>query len=286
MAGEVVNGLLRRELGFDGVAVTDALDMGALDGRRGRVGQTVAAGVDLLLCSADEASLKSTQVSLEKAYRTLAPGAAAASRARIERLRRTLLGTPRPGLDVVGCADHRRLAQEVAHRSITLVRNGANLLPFRLEPRGRILAVMPRPSDLTPADTSSWEAPQLAAALRRHHPNVTEAVISPIPTGNEMAAVINQAPSHDVIVIGTINAGSEQAALVEGLIGSGVPTVTAALRLPTDLAAYPSSQTHLCTYSIVAPSLEALASVLFGADRPGGRLPMAIGDLVPFGAGG
>ena len=59
----------------------------------------------------------------------------------------------RPELSVVGSAAHGALCRAVAERSITLVRNADGVLPLRLGPTDRILAVMPRPEDLTPADT-------------------------------------------------------------------------------------------------------------------------------------
>jgi len=50
----------------------------------------------------------------------------------------------------------------------------------------------------------------------------------------------------------------------------------AALRLPYDLAAFPSAKTYLCTYSVLAPSMSALAAILFGAARAEGKLPVTI----------
>ena len=68
----------------------------------------------------------------------------------------------------------------------------------------------------------------------------------------------------------------EQAALVDELLRLGIPTVTVALRTPYDLAAYPSAETHLCTYSIQPASLAALAAALFGEFQASGRLPVSV----------
>ena len=54
---------------------------------------------------------------------------------------------------------------EVARRSLTVARDEARGLPLRIGPEERILAVMPRPVDLIPADTSSPNPPGHAAAL-------------------------------------------------------------------------------------------------------------------------
>ena len=62
-------------------------------------------------------------------------------------------------------------------------------------------------------------------------------------------------------------------ARVDALCATGRPVVTVALRTPLDLAADPGAVTHIATYSILRPSLDALASALFGAIPFRGRLP-------------
>lgn len=56
-----------------------------------------------------------------------------------------------------------------------------------------------------------------------------------------------------------------------------------ALRTPFDLAAYREAPTHMCTYGILPPSLDAVADALFGVVRPVGRLPVPIAGLYPLG---
>ena len=149
---------------------------------------------------------------------------------------------------------------------------------------------MPAPRDLTPADTSSFVRPGLAAALRERHPAVDEIVTGHPPSDAEVAGILERAARYDAIVVGTISAtaGSAQARLVDGLLATGRPVVTVALRTPWDLAAYPAARTHVCTYSILPESMAALASALFGAaaDAPfPGRLPVAIEGLARRGHG-
>jgi beta-N-acetylhexosaminidase len=167
------------------------------------------------------------------------------------------------------------------------VRDAEGVLPLHLGPAARILAIMPRPSDLTPADTSSAVPPGLAAALRTVHDGVDEIVVDREPDAATIAAIRERALAADVVVAGTIAAepGSGQARLVEALLGTGRPVVTAALRTPWDLLAYPASRAHLATYSILPESLESLAAVVSGRARPVGRLPVPIGALHGVGHG-
>ncbi len=69
------------------------------------------------------------------------------------------------------------------------------------------------------------------------------------------------------------------------MLGTGTPAVTVAMRTPYDLADYPTSATHLCSYSIVPASVGAVADALFGQAPIGGRLPVDIPGLYPRGHG-
>jgi beta-N-acetylhexosaminidase len=294
LARDVMTGLLRDELGFGGVAITDALDMRALDQGPNQVLDALAAlgaGVDLLLLATDPAGRERIGLGLRHAARRrlLEGTAVRASLARVASLRRRVAGAAtagpeRPDLSVVGSSAHAALSRELAERSVTLVRDGAGLLPLRLDPDRRILAVMPRPADLTPADTSSTVPPGLAAALRAVHSAVDEIVLEGEPDEVTIAAVRDRASSAGAVVIGTIaaTAGSGQARLVDAVLATGVPTITVALRTPWDLAAYPGAPTHLCTYSVLPDPLAALAEVIAGRLVPGGRLPVPL-DAVAAG---
>ena len=273
VARRVMTDFARHEMGFNGVIITDALDMGAIT--------AVRAGVDLMLIMLDEDTQERLYGGLALAYsrELIDDSHIRPSVERILALKTWAAAQPHPALDVVGSAEHRALETELARRSITLVRDEARLLPLRLAPDARVAAVMPAPRDLTPADTSSTIRPHLAAALRAHHPRVDEFVTSHLPDDNEIAALRERLTGYDLLILGTINASMqpEQAALVNELLALGRPTVTVALRTPYDLAVYPAAQTHLCTYSIQPASLDALAAALFGEFIPAGRLPVAVG---------
>jgi beta-N-acetylhexosaminidase len=297
LSRRVMHDLLRDELGFAGVSITDALDMKALPQGATQAVDVVAAldaGVDLLLATPDRRAQGRIESALSRAVAVelLDADGIHRSRAHLDALRRWLASFDDPPLEVVGSAEHRALARELAERSITLVRDDAGLLPLRLQPESRVLAIMPAPRDLTPADTSSFVRPSLAAALRAHHVGVDEIVTSHPPTPAEIAAVRERAEGADLIVAGTISAtaGSPQAELVAALAATGRPLVTVALRTPWDLAAYPSARTHACTYSILPESMDALAAGLFGRATSGGsgfpgRLPVRIDGLAARGHG-
>jgi beta-N-acetylhexosaminidase len=283
VARRVMHDFAREEMGFEGVIITDALDMGAITQGAGQIIDVIAAvraGVDLMLLMLDESvqeriyaglNLACTRELIDERHLT-------ASVERILALKQWAAAQPQPDLDVVNCAEHRQLEQELAHRSITLVRDRDGLLPLQLSPDARIAAIMPQPKNLTPADTSETIRPALAAALRHYHPRVDEFITSHLPTESEIAAIIDQVDGYDLLIIGTINASMqpEQARLASALLATGISAITVALRTPYDIEAYPEAGTFLSTYSIHAPSLDSLAGALFGTFNPTGQLPVKV----------
>ena len=268
---------------FDGVIVSDALDMHAMEQGPGYVAETmaaVAAGIDLLLFNHDLSRVEPAWSNLVQAARRglLSADEIHASARRIMTLKSWIKRQQQESLTVIGCKEHLQLAQEVARKSITLVRDTARLLPLRVAPDEKIAVAIPRPEDLTPADTSSYVKPVLADALRRYHPRVDEFSFAMSPAAEEIGALSERLAKYDVVVLGTINATAHpaQAALVQKLIKQGTRMITVALRMPYDLAAYPTVPTYVCTYSILPPAMEALAEALFGRIPFAGALPVTI----------
>ena len=282
----VMTDLLRGELGFDGVTISDALDMRALAQGPAQALYVVAAvraGVDLLLAGADAAALDRIERTLlhAEARGLFDADEVAASGRRIDALRSwvgSVADGPVPDLAVVGGSDHQALARDLAARSITLVRDPGGRLPLVPASGMRIIAVMPRPADLTPADTSSYVAPGLASALRRHYPDVEEIVVEQEPDAGSIAAVRERVAGDGAVVIGTIDGHRQpaQLALLAAIAATGVPTIALAMRGPWDVTGYPAGVTSLATYSILPGSLDALADVLASETGATGRLPVGL----------
>ncbi len=281
--------LLRDNLGFEGVTITDCMDMGAIEQGLGLIIDTIAAaraGMDLLLFKAEPEIQWQIYKSLNQAAQRglLSQKEAMASAKRILALKQWLAQSPQPDLAVVGCTEHQALAKDVAQQSITLVRDQANLLPLHLPTEAKIAVVIPESVDLTPADTSSYIKCTLPDEIRRRHRYVTEFMVSQQPTDNDISALRAQVQNFDLIIVGTINANvqTKQAAMVNALLKIDTPLIAIALRMPYDLQAYPTAPTYLCTYSLLAPSMEALAQVVWGEISPQGQLPVSIPDLYPL----
>jgi beta-N-acetylhexosaminidase len=117
----VITGLLRERMGYEGIIVSDDLDMHAIAAHYG-IGEAavraIAAGCDVLLLCRNPDHQAEARAALihaaEQGSDMRAAIARAAARIRAAKARYQKLGLPRPGLDVIGCAAHRTLAEVLA----------------------------------------------------------------------------------------------------------------------------------------------------------------------------
>lgn len=290
LSRNVIDGLLRGELGYDGVVITDAMDMRAI--RQGEaLGEDVLraaqAGVDVLLMTSDPLDKKRAYDALLNAAQSggLSNAGLESAQQRIQLLKAWLVeNQSTQDLSVIQSAEHQRVADEIAERSLTLVRDDRHLLPLALDKEKRVAVILPIPEDLTPADTSSYIQPMLADSIRAYHSHVDEIRIPYAPSLDQASQVLEQVQGYDLIVLGTINAYSEesQAEFVRRLLATGKEVIVIAMRLPYDLANFPLAPTYICTYSILEPSMRAVAKALFGGLKMTGRLPVGIPGLYPL----
>jgi len=151
VAPELLQGLLRGKLGFNGLIVTDATHMVGITGkvrRHDAIPAMLMAGCDMILYyrnhDEDVGFLKEaladgrlTQERLDEAVRTVL--AFKASRKLHIRQREGRLMPPKEGINVIGCTEHKKKAAEIIDQSITLVKNTRNQLPLTPEKHRRII---------------------------------------------------------------------------------------------------------------------------------------------------
>ena len=282
LSPRILKQLLRDDMKFGGVVISDAMDMRAIQQGPLHVVEMVAgaqAGLDLLLLTSfvDQPAIYDA-LQLAARHGLLNGADLRASGERIAALKRWVAQQTPPDPNVIGCADHAALAREIAERSITLVRDERQQLPLHPAAHEQLAVIVPQPADLTPADTSSHDRPALAEALRAYHDRVEEIVMPIEPSGADIAAIAERVAGADRVIIGTINAYQHrgQAELANQLIDRGKSVIAVALRMPYDVSAYPRVPTCLCTYSLQPASLQAAAKALWGQLSCTGQLPVEV----------
>ncbi|HEY1095591.1 MAG TPA: glycoside hydrolase family 3 N-terminal domain-containing protein [Glycomyces sp.] len=271
LSAPILTGLLREKLGFEGVIVTDSLEM---EGVRTEYGDdrvpvmALQAGADMLLMPPD----------FPLAYDAVlaAVSAGELTEERIdESVMRLLKLKYRLGLaenadrsdpGVVGADEHRQVAADIADRSITLLANDGTL------PLATGTALVTGWGENTTA--------RLTEALNDAGLQAEALVTGDEPNADQIKAAVAAAAGRDLVVVATFNvkAGGAQANLVAELRKSGVPVVTAAVGTPYDAAHLGAVAASLATYSYTETSLASLAKVITGAVHPTGTLPVDVPD--------
>lgn len=279
LSNKALGGL--RALGFDGLVVSDSMDMGAITESHGAGAaavRAVQAGVDLLLLGKG-APREAFQALLAAVREGALPSARldeAVRRVLAAKDKAGLLGAPakRPPLETVGRPEHAALAQEIADHAITVLRDADGALPLRPRPEQKLLVIALH------AGRHESELNGLFAEFAARHANLETRLLGHKPDEASIAAAADAAASADLVVVGTYDWGAagyaEQEALAKRLVAAGKPLVLASLMNPYDLRKFPEVRTAVASYGITPVSMRALVKVLFGEIPPRGRLPVTI----------
>lgn len=279
LSARVVTDLLRGELGFDGLVLTDALVMRAVADRHGPEASAAAviAGADAAMpLEAQSAALRGLEAALDDGR--LSAGRVADAIRRSDRLDAALRRFV-PDLERLPDATHAALAAAVAARSLTRLSEGG-LLPLE---RGTSVAVIDfasrRPSPIE-EQLIGGAVTTLASAIADAGLRVTEVALSGEPGSihAEREAALAAAATAQVVLCGTRDAylWEDDRRLVTELVAGDRPVILVALRNPYDLEILPGAAEAIATYADVPPSLLALAEALTGRAGFPGRLPATL----------
>jgi len=286
----IVTDLLRKQLHYDGVVVTDALSAAALQNVEPaeRAVRAVEAGVDQLLMPT------SLPAAYDAVLAAVHSGRISAARidqsvTRLLKLKQKLGLLDNAQVDVptvatsVGTAQQNAAAAKTATDSITLVRNQAHTLPLAAGTGQHLLV-------------TGWGAgttSTLASSIATHGVTTQRLYTGSAPSPALINTAVAAADASDEVVVTTNNAWGDtgQQALVTALLGTGKPVVVVALAGPYDLAYFDAAPTYVAAYGYQPATLDRLVAALFGA-QPGGHLPVTIhraddptATLVRYGTG-
>ncbi|MBV8931086.1 MAG: glycoside hydrolase family 3 C-terminal domain-containing protein, partial [Kutzneria sp.] len=287
----VLTGMLRNELGYRGMVITDSLKM---DGVRQKYPdaeipvRALEAGADMLLMP----------MHLELAVNSVldAVRSGRISEQRIdESVNRILtvkfnrgvlfhpLVDPSAVTRTVGTHGNKVTAQQITDASITVLRNDDRILPVSHSPNSVLITGWG--DDTMTALTGSMTARGIKA---------TALHTGDAPSASTNAGAVAAAMNSDLVVVLTNGAvgDSGQRDLVRQLGATGKPVIAVCVGRPYDPASVPEAKTWIDTYSSTPVSMESLTKVIFGEVGPHGKLPVSIPDpadpstdAYPFGAG-
>jgi beta-N-acetylhexosaminidase len=296
----VMGRILRNDLKFSGMIVTDALSMSGLTiyfTPEESAVRALEAGADMLLKPADvDATFRGVRDAVKSGRIT---------EQRLEESVRKLLAwkydlglveqriTPVDAIDrIVGTRDVNQLAGEIAERAITLVRDEDKRLPLKnLKPEARVFNLA-----ITNGDDRNWIANPFLNKLNRSGLKVKTIVLDDRSSDQDVQKAIEGAKSADVVFasmygrvrsgqassVGLPNAGSRA---LNAVIDAKVPVIGISFGNPYLLQNYPGLRTYLVAYGDMPSLQHAVARGLMGEIDIGGRLPISLPGLYPRGTG-
>jgi beta-N-acetylhexosaminidase len=295
----VMNGILRNDLHFDGLIVTDAMSMSGLTiyfTQEEASVRAIEAGADLLLKPADpDASLRGVRDAVKRGRLT---------EARIEQSARKVLaakydlGLTQQRLTSLDQIDQEvagkkanELANDIADDAITLVRNDAKLLPWTRSPNAKVFNLA-----ITNGDDRLIIAQPFVGAMSRGGVKMETMVLDDRSSESEVAKAIDKASHADIVIVSMysrVRTGQARSvALPEPgtqalnqLIEKNARLIGISFGNPYILMSFPNLKTYLVAYGDMPSLQEATAQALLGQIDIKGRLPISLPGMYPRGAG-
>jgi beta-N-acetylhexosaminidase len=296
----VIGNILRKDLKFPGMIVTDALSMSGLTiyfTQEEAAVRALEAGADMLLKPADaDASFRGVHEAVKSGRIT---------EQRVEESARKILAakydlglvdqriTSVDTIDrIVGSRDVPALATEIAEHAVTLVRDEDKLVPLKnLKPETRVFNLA-----VTNGDDRNWITNAFVSRMARGGVKVETVVLDERSTDQDVQKAIERAKSADLVIaslygrvrsgqalsVGVPDAGARA---LSALIAAKSPIVGVSFGNPYLLQGFPGLRTYLVAYGDMPSLQQAVARALLGEIDITGKLPISLPGLYPRGTG-
>ena len=305
LSAPIVAGVLRREMGFDGLVYTDSMGMAGvtkLYSPGEAAVRAITAGNDIVLHSPDDgaafaglkAAVQSGEIPMTQIDASVGRVLKAKARAGLHRARAVDLDTLPT---VVGTRAHQAVADAVSRKSITLIKDQHGAVPLTIAPDAKVLylSVLDSPGNWRIGAPSRSFIPE----LKRRWRTVTSIELSERSTANEIDLVRAMAPRYDAIVAsvfvrassgsGRMDLPSNMQALLRALArqaeAAKQPLVTVVFGNPYTATFLQELPAILLTYDFYDRAERSAARAVMGEAPIGGRLPIALPGMAERGTG-
>jgi beta-glucosidase-like glycosyl hydrolase len=293
----ILSGLLRQKMGYKGLIVTDAMEMGAvtrLFESDAAVVRAVQAGADVLLLPLDAREAvdavtaavqngKIRQARIDASVRRILE-----AKARMNLHRKRTVDVNRLGLKI-SRPEAAEQAKLMFEKSITLVKNEKNLVPLRDgEKKISIFSLSSDPGGY-------YAGLRFVSEMEGRQPDL-EAFFSEPTTGDKYyEQMMSRAAETDLLVVvlfsrlrdtkGTVDILPRHVEVINKALRSGLPTIVISFGSPYFLKHFPDVDAYLCAYGYSQEAQAAAARVLCGEVSCRGKLPVSLPGLYPCGYG-
>jgi beta-N-acetylhexosaminidase len=291
----ILTDLLRKNLGFTGLVVTDALEMGGV-ARGYSTGdacvRALEAGADTLLMPADPdaairavvSAVESGRLSHQRIQTSVVKILSAKERAGLDRKR--LVDLEAIG-DVVDSPEANEKAQETADRAVTLFHSADNFLPLAAPDRACYVVLS--------ENRYGSQGQAFLQEVRKRVKGVTTLTLDPsMPRTviDDSLGKLTTCQSYVIAAFAQVGANRGSVGLlgelphaVEAIAARGSNVALIALGSPYFLRNFPNLSAYIATFSTVPPSEIAAVKALFGEIAIHGRTPVTIPGMAKYGDG-
>ncbi|HZT39235.1 MAG TPA: glycoside hydrolase family 3 N-terminal domain-containing protein [Bryobacteraceae bacterium] len=291
----VLTGVLRNELGFNGLIVTDAMDMQGL-AKQFSAGEAsvraLEAGADVLLMPPDAdqainavmAAIRQGRLSRQRIDQSVLKVLNA--KARVGLARRRVVDVDEIS-DAIDTPEAEEIAERVAERALTLLRNQDDIFPVKDSAKACLFVL--------PENRYSQQGRALLLEIHRRAPAMTARALDPAMPDEVVSGLAQTAArscaSVFVAAFDTVGAYRGNVALGGCYPGflravvSAAPTALIAFGNPYLLRSFPDVAGYLATFSAASTSETAVARALFGEIPISGRTPVTIPGFARSGDG-
>jgi len=276
-SSKILNDLLRKEMGFNGVVISDALDMAGAAEEGGGIAlnaaRTVEAGSDVALLgvfpNAERIFGRIQKFVGKEVSKTRIDEAA--KRVLDLKKKAGLFDKPAAPEDVSGAFD--KAVEIIAQKSVTLLRNENNLAPFKKE-NGKLCAVFFAPARFA-GEIPAFTEPFLEKGWEVNYYNAPM-----FPGTKDLKRAEACAAGADALVLATMQWGAQpftrQVKTVNALLSKYPAAALISLMSPYEVSSYPKAGTVLLTYGVNKFSIKTAAEILLGAREARGKLPIEL----------
>jgi beta-N-acetylhexosaminidase len=296
LSGNITKELLRRQMKFNGLVVTDDLNMGGVTTRYSPAEvavRAILAGSDILLAPPQpDAALAGLREAVAAGRLPLSRVDDAVTNILRAKARLGLHKSGRVNLDALaatfGRLEFDRAAEEIADRGVTLLRDTPHLLPLDgTRPTRALLIAIAGDPDRYPAKDFERELRGRVDSLQtlRFDTRFVRTDTLQLPS----------ADSYDVMIVGifvrfadrkgNIALPDDQVAVVQRLLSTNKPVIIVCFGSPYVVARFPEAETWLAVFSPVDVAQRAAARAVFGETAITGRIPVNVPGVAPLGAG-
>lgn len=281
----ILQDLLRGKMGFNGLIVTDSLDMKGATSYctiSGCAVRSLASGADLILLGRYIKPLKVfTEIYQDVQEKQLTARVEESARRVFSfKQRLGLFDNKKETVPPTGKAYQKQLTK-ISNQAVTLVRNSAQLIPFQSLPTNKkkptVCSIFFAPSRFAdqllgfsqPFLEKGWKVRSYNAAFT--------------PQNTDIQRAEQCAKGADLVVIGSLQwadkTNSNQKNVISQLLKEHKNTVLLSTMSPYDIVHYPQASTVLATYGINKYVLQAAAQVILGQLQPKGTLPVQLSGI-------